>query len=145
MLFAHHADCGSHGASRAVTAHNDAARINSNLCAMLRNPFGCGIGFFIGYWILCFRGEAILHENDCYSRSGGNITHRAIMRLKAAYHPSAAVKVNECRKNFLRCLRTHRSEEHTSELQSRQYLVCRLLLEKKKKLRVATYYAQSLV
>src|SRR3712207_7557857 len=26
-----------------------------------------------------------------------------------------------------------RSEEHTSELQSRQYLVCRLLLEKKKK------------
>src|SRR5258707_15879880 len=28
---------------------------------------------------------------------------------------------------------TPRSEEHTSELQSRQYLVCRLLLEKKKK------------
>src|SRR5258707_4755522 len=28
----------------------------------------------------------------------------------------------------------NRSEEHTSELQSRQYLVCRLLLEKKKKL-----------
>src|SRR3712207_8573242 len=27
---------------------------------------------------------------------------------------------------------TERSEEHTSELQSRQYLVCRLLLEKKK-------------
>src|SRR5947209_16953568 len=31
-----------------------------------------------------------------------------------------------------------RSEEHTSELQSRQYLVCRLLLEKKKK-----YYKRS--
>src|SRR3712207_8826942 len=30
-------------------------------------------------------------------------------------------------KNFMK-----RSEEHTSELQSRQYLVCRLLLEKKK-------------
>src|SRR3712207_9417445 len=29
--------------------------------------------------------------------------------------------------------RDARSEEHTSELQSRQYLVCRLLLEKKKK------------
>src|SRR3712207_8431685 len=28
---------------------------------------------------------------------------------------------------------TERSEEHTSELQSRQYLVCRLLLEKKQK------------
>src|SRR3712207_7289907 len=36
-----------------------------------------------------------------------------------------------------------RSEEHTSELQSRQYLVCRLLLEKKKKIytnhRICTY------
>src|SRR3712207_7788855 len=30
------------------------------------------------------------------------------------------------------CTETGRSEEHTSELQSRQYLVCRLLLEKKK-------------
>src|SRR3712207_8024957 len=29
-------------------------------------------------------------------------------------------------------IRVARSEEHTSELQSRQYLVCRLLLEKKK-------------
>src|SRR3712207_9221031 len=32
-----------------------------------------------------------------------------------------------------RTLACSRSEEHTSELQSRQYLVCRLLLEKKKK------------
>src|SRR3712207_8849010 len=31
-----------------------------------------------------------------------------------------------------------RSEEHTSELQSRQYLVCRLLLEKKKKYHLAS-------
>src|SRR3712207_7040706 len=41
----------------------------------------------------------------------------------------------EARKAWERALRTReRSEEHTSELQSRQYLVCRLLLEKKKKL-----------
>src|SRR5216684_7495753 len=32
-----------------------------------------------------------------------------------------------------RCRRARRSEEHTSELQSRLHLVCRLLLEKKKK------------
>src|SRR2546421_1067255 len=32
-----------------------------------------------------------------------------------------------------RSIRPHRSEEHTSELQSRSDLVCRLLLEKKKK------------
>src|SRR2546422_7009462 len=36
--------------------------------------------------------------------------------------------------------RTFRSEEHTSELQSRLHLVCRLLLEKKKQtLRTSTY------
>src|SRR5258707_11136778 len=33
-----------------------------------------------------------------------------------------------------------RSEEHTSELQSRQYLVCRLLLEKKKKGKFYIFY-----
>src|SRR3712207_9223559 len=35
-------------------------------------------------------------------------------------------------KNTSNCPYNVRSEEHTSELQSRQYLVCRLLLEKKK-------------
>src|SRR3712207_7465636 len=34
---------------------------------------------------------------------------------------------------------SRRSEEHTSELQSRQYLVCRLLLEKKKQLTNTTH------
>src|SRR5258707_3456527 len=36
-----------------------------------------------------------------------------------------------------------RSEEHTSELQSRQYLVCRLLLEKKKKCYLLPYTSLS--
>src|SRR3712207_8720231 len=36
-----------------------------------------------------------------------------------------------------------RSEEHTSELQSRQYLVCRLLLEKKKSPRLVAFSKQS--
>src|SRR3712207_7648038 len=36
-----------------------------------------------------------------------------------------------------------RSEEHTSELQSRQYLVCRLLLEKKTTVTVVTDHADS--
>src|SRR3712207_8445418 len=48
-------------------------------------------------------------------------------------HVDLALRVHRARD-----LRVHvggraRSEEHTSELQSRQYLVCRLLLEKKKK------------
>src|SRR3712207_7823301 len=38
----------------------------------------------------------------------------------------------------LDALGDRRSEEHTSELQSRQYLVCRLLLEKKKKITLIT-------
>src|SRR3712207_6856145 len=37
-----------------------------------------------------------------------------------------------------------RSEEHTSELQSRQYLVCRLLLEKKKKKTVKIHMYHSI-
>src|SRR3712207_7026191 len=36
----------------------------------------------------------------------------------------------------------NRSEEHTSELQSRQYLVCRLLLEKKNILAMLTHLGQ---
>src|SRR5258707_7406883 len=36
-----------------------------------------------------------------------------------------------------------RSEEHTSELQSRQYLVCRLLLEKKKEVNVSMPYVDN--
>src|SRR3712207_7408812 len=37
-----------------------------------------------------------------------------------------------------------RSEEHTSELQSRQYLVCRLLLEKKKKTKAHSFHTISI-
>src|SRR3712207_8084315 len=36
--------------------------------------------------------------------------------------------------------RLRRSEEHTSELQSRQYLVCRLLLEKKKNIKSPDFF-----
>src|SRR3712207_7276104 len=45
-------------------------------------------------------------------------------------HPVSSV----CTLILLGILGVLRSEEHTSELQSRQYLVCRLLLEKKKKM-----------
>src|SRR5258708_24915485 len=46
------------------------------------------------------------------------------------FHIVIRIVFNEKRKRFL--LKT-RSEEHTSELQSPDHLVCRLLLEKKKK------------
>src|SRR3712207_7745037 len=44
----------------------------------------------------------------------------------------AAGGLSECKKIADMAAAFGRSEEHTSELQSRQYLVCRLLLEKKK-------------
>src|SRR3989442_6376022 len=40
---------------------------------------------------------------------------------------------DDCDSSWRRHLTSSRSEEHTSELQSRPHLVCRLLLEKKKK------------
>src|SRR5256886_7036847 len=43
-----------------------------------------------------------------------------------------------CRAQLHDSAATHRSEEHTSELQSQSNLVCRLLLEKKKKITIAT-------
>src|SRR3712207_8561359 len=54
------------------------------------------------------------------SNVAGGISRRSIMAVNAL-RVSAVVAMN-----------SPRSEEHTSELQSRQYLVCRLLLEKKK-------------
>src|SRR3712207_8455825 len=52
-------------------------------------------------------------------------------------HPPAPVLMLRIRDPVRSTPDIPRSEEHTSELQSRQYLVCRLLLEKKK---LNTYY-----
>src|SRR3712207_7291519 len=46
--------------------------------------------------------------------------------------PPCRTAAGRCRGRTPPGSRRRRSEEHTSELQSRQYLVCRLLLEKKK-------------
>src|SRR3712207_7794453 len=50
----------------------------------------------------------------------------------ALHRPRAAARGGRGPQAALRGRGAGRSEEHTSELQSRQYLVCRLLLEKKK-------------
>src|SRR3712207_7241956 len=59
---------------------------------------------------------------------------------KSKYFP----KVYDVGENFIVREMVHgqrldRSEEHTSELQSRQYLVCRLLLEKKKQIYITLH------
>src|SRR5258707_11699578 len=67
-------------------------------------------------WLLADVIHLWSHRNDC---PGPN---KHWHTLKGSFYA-----------NHRECANVCRSEEHTSELQSRQYLVCRLLLEKKKK------------
>src|SRR5436309_5658347 len=78
----------------------------------------------------------------CSIKLGISIISRSYMRILEIMleHVIAANDVEETRNftNYIQFLYTAlsirlRSEEHTSELQSRENLVCRLLLEKKKK------------
>src|SRR5690606_40122284 len=46
--------------------------------------------------------------------------------------PGLSIPFSSAREMMCNAIRSFRSEEHTSELQSRENLVCRLLLEKKK-------------
>src|SRR3989442_10491809 len=55
-------------------------------------------------------------------------TYRSWSQRRCASFPAIANSLNR-----ILCSLNPRSEEHTSELQSRPHLVCRLLLEKKKK------------
>src|SRR3712207_8434337 len=61
----------------------------------------------------------------------GNLASRSWIRKWADTRLSWSFQLN-CRACCVTQALVGRSEEHTSELQSRQYLVCRLLLEKKK-------------
>src|SRR3712207_8683089 len=67
------------------------------------------------------RDAAGLTQEELASRSGLSAKNISDLERGARKHP------------YPHTVRSLRSEEHTSELQSRQYLVCRLLLEKKKK------------
>src|SRR5947209_18517643 len=65
-------------------------------------------------------------------RSFFPISPRALSAAWALFPAATSARRPRNSKRYTERLRI-RSEEHTSELQSRQYLVCRLLLEKKKK------------
>src|SRR5690606_39301703 len=69
------------------------------------------------------------------SAAGGDVQGRAVraerVRRRGAAAPGDAGRLVRAR-----------SEEHTSELQSRENLVCRLLLEKKQTIKVGRYAAQ---
>src|SRR5947209_15197773 len=61
--------------------------------------------------------------------------YTTLFRSSWHWNPATLVWMEPIVEQAWHCLQEKlvRSEEHTSELQSRQYLVCRLLLEKKKK------------
>src|SRR3712207_7754068 len=59
---------------------------------------------------------------------------------EGSYAPLRGVEMSAAYDSALQLSFDVRSEEHTSELQSRQYLVCRLLLEKKKNIICSTLH-----
>src|SRR5690554_7414580 len=79
-----------------------------------RFQFEC-LTLFVGYCSFDFHGSLLVHSNAPTDWAGA----RSIQKMRRFRTGIAWVCV--------------RSEEHTSELQSRPHLVCRLLLEKKKK------------
>src|ERR1035437_4664728 len=75
-----------------------------------------------------------LHMNAQYARRtpfGSIVVHgvAAVLKILGRHFGGEPFQLESISALFKKPLR---SEEHTSELQSRQYLVCRLLLEKKK-------------
>src|SRR2546422_5453298 len=66
------------------------------------------------------------------SRRGGHHAQRAARDLAPRVGPPHAQAAEEALTRTQLLAAAARSEEHTSELQSRLHLVCRLLLEKKK-------------
>src|SRR6266404_6730885 len=78
------------------------------------------------------------HDAESPRRNAENV-HTRSTRFRNSSHPRWSSTAKHCLRELasgipgLSRLLPSRSEEHTSELQSLAYLVCRLLLEKKKK------------
>src|SRR3712207_7405078 len=79
------------------------------------------------YTTLFRSGVVAVRHRDADARAD---EHLVLAEHERALH--GLVQAHGQRVDALGALDDLRSEEHTSELQSRQYLVCRLLLEKKK-------------
>src|SRR3712207_7715684 len=78
--------------------------------------------------------SAFLHESHRFPVDGPAFEHRPVHRsVERVLLGLGRVGIGRSGLRDERLVARLRSEEHTSELQSRQYLVCRLLLEKKKK------------
>src|SRR5205814_9353996 len=65
----------------------------------------------------------------------GLFRHRGVLVRPCAPAPKGPAHARSATKQGVKASYHNRSEEHTSELQSLRHLVCRLLLEKKKKIK----------
>src|SRR5687768_17925231 len=84
-----------------------------------------------------FRSAASSRDSACSSASPASPTESADTR--AARHCARPARTLHV------CVWSGRSEEHTSELQSRLHLVCRLLLEKKNRVETVIELARGLL
>src|SRR2546429_4093961 len=112
-----------------------------------RDPLTLDVAAWIDYWAslrvnaLLVNGGGIMafYPTEVpYHHRSGFLGTRDLFGEMAAAARARGIRVvarMDCNYSWEEALRAHpeRSEEHTSELQSRLHLVCRLLLEKKKK------------
>src|SRR5690554_1806107 len=98
----------------------------SNVGALLRSASGFGFKK-----VILSKKCADIYNDKAIRASQGAIFHLDIKRYENIYDEIKALK-----DAGYMMLAADRSEEHTSELQSRPHLVCRLLLEKKKKKKI---------
>src|SRR5258707_10383501 len=106
------------------------ARASSN-CLVRANPYTALATKALAIASRSLDGRPIQPRPQGTKRARGIISKVATRRLAGAVNsPSSSCKRGKS--PVCRTSSENRSEEHTSELQSRQYLVCRLLLEKKK-------------
>src|SRR3712207_6964113 len=82
-----------------------------------------------------FPYTTLFRSRDGGGGPGGDLGHRCLLPAPGRPEPGGLGRERGIlRSGGQRGPGHGRSEEHTSELQSRQYLVCRLLLEKKKQI-----------
>src|SRR5438445_6295448 len=84
--------------------------------------------------------DLVAHGHGWIEGRGRILRHKPYLRA-ADFLQIACSQAQQIAPHEAHCtaIEPARSEEHTSELQSRQYLVCRLLLEKKKKKKKHNY------
>jgi len=117
----------------ALAARDERVRV-----ARFSKNFGYQNSILTGYRMA--RGNAAI-QLDCDLQDPPALMGEFLDKWEAGYRVVYGVRRNRtggaagkfARKTFYRLVNYLRSEEHTSELQSLAYLVCRLLLEKKKK------------